>query len=131
MNKLIPLRIPMNWGVIYNTFYDDDEFILDENGEIYNNLSFTEDVLTIRQLKFQDGEFKVVEDGYSIFLGWFPDSDPNGQFKLELIKKDFSDTLLTYCSNNKKVITNAIEICLEEITLNGFDKHKILNKIGL
>jgi hypothetical protein len=128
-SKLIPLRIPKNWSVIYNSFYDDSDFILDENGEIDNNLSFTEDVLNIREIYFHNNEFKVKEDGFSIFLGWYPDSNPTGQYKLELIKKDFSHTLLTLHSRDKKWIAEAVEICLEEITYHGFNQEKILSLI--
>jgi hypothetical protein len=125
MSRLIPIRIPAKWAVTYNSFYDDEMIV--ENGEIHNFLSFKEDVLLLEECKYsEEGKIVIDEDGYFLDLGWYPDSNPNGEYKLRLLRSNWDNTLLEYTSKSKEKVVQAIESCLETIVRNRLDEQMIL-----
>ncbi len=72
--ELIPLKITAGWEVVKNHFYDIDfESCLDESGML--TYPFYEDILVIRNKNLR----------ITIDLGWTPDGDPNGSYKLRLL----------------------------------------------
>lgn len=112
MSKLIPIRIPPNWAISTNTFFDDEPIVKD--GVITNYLSFKEDVLFIEECRRNvAGNFEIDSTGHFLDLGWYPDSDPNGRYTLKFCKGDRNNELFKYSSSDKRQITKAIELCLE------------------
>lgn len=125
MEKITPLRIPYGWAVLYNSFFEDDMII--KNNKIENYLSFKEDLLFIKECRYSNEDYRVIPDGYELYLGWFPDSNPNGKYRLLLIKGEMTNILIDYKSKDKRMIVKVIESCLHNLLTVGFNKEKILS----
>ena len=86
--KLMPLRIPTQWAVTYNHFYDvvpiKDEKV--ENGWYQNSSYFTEDLLQIIKTKHQDGHPAFAKQQLLIDLGYYPEGCVDGKYVLQLVK---------------------------------------------
>ncbi len=74
---LQPLRIPSNWMVSYNDFYEIDPETISEDKASFMGF-FHEDLL---QLKRSWGTTPVLID-----LGWYPDGDVTGTFQAMVIR---------------------------------------------
>jgi hypothetical protein len=106
--NLIPLKIPPYWAVLHNYgFYSDDMIV--ENGVIVNDLAYRPSMLFMVQIN-SSNEFGVVRDktGFAIDLGWYPEADPNGSYKLELLKGTVRDTVYEYKSFDKYKIQHVL-----------------------
>jgi hypothetical protein len=95
MNKLQPLRILGGWTVEFNNFYEC------EPDNCYDfDAYFVEDLL-----QFTNNKFNLVLD-----LGWYPNSDKNGTYKLFLIKNyNWENPLEYFESRDTKAIVDKIE----------------------
>jgi hypothetical protein len=95
MNKLQPLRILGGWTVEFNNFYEC------EPDNCYDfDTYFVEDLL-----QFTNNKFNLVLD-----LGWYPNSDKNGTYKLFLIKNyNWENPLEYFESRDTKAIVDKIE----------------------
>ena len=77
MNRHHPLRIPAGWTICQNHFLEiEPEEASLENGRL--DFPFYEDMLHLR-----NADLRMVLD-----LGWYPDGDPNGTYRLCLIQWD-------------------------------------------
>lgn len=102
------------------------------DGEIQNNLSFKEDILSIVETRYGVDGYYIHTDGYWIDLGWYPDSDPSGNYKIILFKKNRDNTMLQYKSVNKKKIQLAINKMLEFFSnINEEQESKAIAKFTL
>lgn len=120
MTRLVPLRIPSTWAVIYNAFGDEDPVVRD--GAITNFGSFGEDLLSIERLQFNGADWVTVPDGYILDLGWYPDADPAGQYRLTLIRGDWDHVVGRFASRNRGEIRAAVERCLEWVSSDTGDE---------
>lgn len=95
--KLQPLRISSGWKVVYNTF---SEYEPDKDSEDYS-YELSEDLL---QLENQN---------LCLDLGWYPEGDINGSYKLCLVDTNvdlpFETPLVCFNSKSKKEIISMIE----------------------
>lgn len=72
-----PLRIPAGWNVVQNNFIEiSPSEVISDDGQL--DYPFVEDILQL-----QNNHLRMTLD-----LGWYPDSDPAGQFRLVLIQWD-------------------------------------------
>jgi hypothetical protein len=99
--RLVPLRIPAGWTVIVNSFaeIDDPRALTDAEREAL----LAQDLLQLRA-----GE--LILD-----LGWSPEGDPSGRYRLELVRGDWDDTLLRVEHPSAEFMRNAIDLCLGEL----------------
>jgi hypothetical protein len=101
---LVPLRVPAGWLVEYNTFV--------ESGPHHS-----QDLLQMRSCRVVDGAWQVDPDGYLVDLGWYPDADPTGAYRLVVVRPDFrGDTVIEVSHREQSVIRQAIEACIAGIT---------------
>lgn len=101
--KLQALRIPTGWVVGLNKFYEIEPTKMDEN-DILSLLDFTEDILQITH-KHED----IIVD-----LGWYPDMDPKGNFRLVLIKnQDWQNPIEIFESRSSEEVRDKIDDFLE------------------
>jgi hypothetical protein len=107
MNNIIPLKIPSGWAILNNNCFNDAEMIV-VNGSIQNDASFKEDILSISQIAYVDEKYKVLENGYWLDLGWYPDSNPSGSYKLVLFRDNWNNKMIEFKSKNKVEIQAAI-----------------------
>ncbi len=111
--KLVPLNIPSGWAVLHNTFGDRDPII--QNGWIVNHDCYSEDLLLIQSLKVQDNQWKIDPESYQIKLGWYPQSDPNGCYHLQLLQAHQNSVVFEYKSKKRSAIRPVIERCFDLI----------------
>lgn len=112
--KLLPLKIPSGWAVIHNSFGDEDPIV--QEGVIVNDEFYNEDLLSIEPLSFKETNWIVETTGYLIDLGWYPEADPEGNFKLVLLKDDWDNIVASIESSDRYVIHAAIEKMFDLIT---------------
>src|SRR5215813_3342929 len=76
---LAPLRISAGWEVYHNVFAEAEQLV--EDGTFVNSYLFIEDLLYLRSLDLGG----ITRQQQDINLGWYPDEDINGRFRLELL----------------------------------------------
>jgi hypothetical protein len=105
LKSLQPLRIPKGWQVSFNIFMEIDPLNQDINN-FDPGWDLSQDLLQIQS----------VQRDIIIDLGWYPDHDPNGEYKIFVIKNlDWENPLITYASRSKDEIVSKIERLLLEI----------------
>ncbi|MGB3536066.1 MAG: hypothetical protein WBA13_21440 [Microcoleaceae cyanobacterium] len=124
--KLVPLNIPSGWGVIHNTFGDEDPII--QNNWIVNPNSYSENLLSIQSLKFIENRWQIDPKGYHLRLGWYPQSNPNGCYHLQLLQSDKNQVLIEYKSQKRSAIRQVVERCFNLIA-KGFKPEQIEREI--
>ncbi|WP_143288153.1 hypothetical protein [Calothrix rhizosoleniae] len=109
--KLYPLRIPTGWKVTHNRFYEFDPHQNPTLEGVYQDnpwLVFVENLLQLQHTPYP----------FLIDLGWYPEADPKGNFRLSLIKnQDWNQPLRIYESKSGSAIVEKIEDWLREIGL--------------
>lgn len=118
--KLMALKIPSTWAVIYNSFGDEDPVV--RNGSIANDEYYKEDLLSIERLWFNGSDWSTEPNGYVLDLGWYPEADPQGSYCLTLLRGDWDHTLVKYESRDRRQIRAAIERCLDLLTQGVADQ---------
>ncbi len=107
-----PLRIPGGWTVLYNKLEDlePEELPPDDRGWLF---SFNEDILHIYTTARRKRNKQVETQKLVLDLGWYPDSDPSGSFRLEaILNDDWINPLLTFSSRSKQEIVDTLEYWL-------------------
>jgi hypothetical protein len=87
----VELSIPDGWEVVFNNFGDVDPVVSD--GTIVDDGFFQESLLWIRQVDATD---VAPPDGYGLYLGWFPESDPDGAYRLSFIKGEWDNMVVDH-----------------------------------
>lgn len=105
---LQPLRISGGWYIIQNKFIDiEPSSIISEDDRLW--FHFTEDIL---QLKHK--QRNIIID-----LGWYPDIDPNGNYRVVAVSnEDWENPIDRFESRSKKEITNKIEYLIKKFSQN-------------
>ncbi|MEQ9235911.1 hypothetical protein [Coleofasciculus sp. E2-BRE-01] len=112
--KLFPLKIPSGWAVIHNSFGDQDPVI--DNGCIVNDEFYSEDLLSIEPIRFNGTTWIIDHNGYALDLGWYPESDPNGCYRITLLRGNWNNVILKLESRDRYKICAVIEQCFNLIT---------------
>ena len=118
--KLIPFKIPSGWAVIYNSFGYEEPIIV--NKRIINDEFYNEDLLSIELIKFNGDNWITDENNYTIDLGWYPEADPNGNYRLVLLKEDWDNIIVEIESKHHQKIANVIEQLFDLISQGVDDK---------
>lgn len=102
--KLQPLRIPSSWIVSFNAFTElDPKTLLLEDTRW---LCFTQDLLQIKHSRYN-----IIID-----LGWTPDTEPEGNYIIKVIKDhDWDNPIADFTSDNKESTVGYIEKLLWEL----------------
>lgn len=104
-----PLRIPGGWTVIYNKFEDIEPETLEPDDEKWLS-AFNEDILLMNYKLVRRRNKQTEEQEIAVDLGWYPDGDPNGKFRLQaILNKDWNDPLLDFSSRSKDEIVKTLE----------------------
>lgn len=105
MPTLQPLDLHSNWKVIMNEFYDIEP--TQSNFESELRFYFMEDILEIKN--------KV--NNTFIHLGWYPEFDPEGSYKIFVFDTDFEGKLLTeFESKSKKETAEELTSIIKKYT---------------
>ena len=84
---LVPLRLPGNWAICYNSFGDEDMVVVE--GRIENFYYYKEDLLWLQSMRRAANEDVVYEldpTGWLADVGWYPDGDPTGAYTLRVFR---------------------------------------------
>ena len=113
--SLVPLRIPTGWAVVFNNFWEIKPLI--EEGKLVNTSDFTQDHLVIE---------RVVPKGtnsppYVLDLGWYPEEDLNGQYRLVLTNRNSNEVLKKFESSDYEKISEAIGQWLDKLNQAEFN----------
>ena len=106
--NLQPLRIPAGWSVLYNKLsLADPEKLLEEDSVWLN---FTEDILQLCTHIRRKRDKHREEQTLTVDLGWYPDSDPAGRFRLlAVLDQDWTVPLLEFSSRDRTEIVDQLE----------------------
>lgn len=95
---------------------------------MYPESIFVSDILSMEYKKnyYEEG----VECDYVIDLGWYPDQDPEGQYRLVLLQENWDDILCTFESPDRFEIRDTLERWLDQVNRapNRVKLEKRLNK---
>ncbi len=113
--NLQPLRIPANWTILQHKLMNIEPEKLNKNDDKWLTM-FVEDILQIeRHLKRKINK-KVEQQKLIIDLGWYPDGEPSGNFRLvAILNNNWEFPLLQFTSRSKKEILETLEYWLFEI----------------
>lgn len=117
--RLQPLSIPSGWHIVHNHFCN-----VNPGENIYIDGLPDGDVW---ELFLQD--LFLLENSYlklSLDLGWVPEADPNGRYKLTLLKDtNWDNPIASYKSPSKNEIVKIIDSWLHLIAINELDKIRL------
>jgi len=119
--RLAALRIPSGWTVMFNNLVEIDEVeaLTDPERRAY----LSQDLLSIHTAR---GEPRITLD-----VGWYPDEDPSGTYRLVLLRDSWDDILARLESRRHAVITRGIDLCLEMVNegLEGISIQRRLDRL--
>lgn len=115
METLMSLKIPAGWAVTYNQFFDlsiEDKALPPEDLEL-----FGEDILQIESMILENGAWILPLEHFLIDLGWYPEADPKGHYKLLLVLVDSTKSkkwkeLRTFRSKDRFEVRDMLEYWL-------------------
>ena len=103
--NLQPLRIPGGWTILFNKLeaVEPEELPPEDQRWLF---AFTEDILFL----YADSQRLGID------LGWYPDGDPKGRFRLQAILDGSWETpLLEFSSRSKKDVVERLEAWLFQV----------------
>lgn len=110
--NLQPLRIPSNWTVLQHQLMNIEPQELNKNDDKWLTM-FVEDILQIERHLKRKSNKKVEQQKLVIDLGWYPDSEPSGNFRLvAILNNNWEFPLLQFTSRSKKEILETLEYWL-------------------
>lgn len=119
--QLQPLRIPSGWTIMFNKLEDLEVETLSEEDTAWLTV-FVEDIMYLYKKNKRKRKKQIEEQTISIDLGWYPDGDVNGSFRLiALLNHNWDEPLLEFSSRNKDEIVQTLEHWLfDELMSNEF-----------
>ena len=99
--RLVPLRIPAGWTVVTNAFVD-----IEDPGALTKD----EQAAYLAQDLLQLRAGNLILD-----VGWTPDGDPAGRYRLELVEAGWARTFVRLEHRSAGFIREAIDLCLAEL----------------
>ncbi|PNV60641.1 hypothetical protein C0033_17920 [Clostridium sp. chh4-2] len=115
--ELQPIRIPSGWEVLFNNLTELEPDDVPKTADEIWNFQFVQDILYIRNRRTRKKDHKVYEHELGIDLGWYPDGDPEGFFRLVVVKDgDWENPLRQLESRKKAEIVSQMEEWLLEFS---------------
>ncbi len=106
---LQPPRIPSGWTIMINKLEDIEPEELSPEDKIWL-YAYTEDILYMYTNMSRKKNKELETQTLVIDLGWYPDSDPKGTFRLLAILNDnWENPLLEFSSRKKKEVVKKLE----------------------
>ncbi|MGH2416607.1 MAG: hypothetical protein ACRDEA_23505, partial [Microcystaceae cyanobacterium] len=99
-----------------------------QNGTIINDEFYNEDLLTIEQTEYDGERWKINHKGYVFDLGWYPEADPKGSYRLTLLRGDWNNIIVEIETKKCEQIKYFIEYLLDLI-VQGIQETEIIKLI--
>lgn len=104
--NLQPLRIPAHWSFEWNKLELVEPDTLSKNDAVWD-FTLVQDILFMHR--------KIGEQTVSIDLGWYPDGNPDGAYRLvAILGDDWENPILEATSRSTKEIVDIMEYWLFE-----------------
>lgn len=104
--NLQPLRIQSGWSFLYNKLTDLEPDSISEDDPAWL-FTLVQDILYMRK----ENRKQTV----AIDLGWYPDGDPHGTYRLvAVLNDDFQNPILEFTSRSTQEIVDTMEYWLFE-----------------
>ena len=104
-----PLRIPPGWTFMFNKLTDIEPETLNKQDKIWL-FAFTQDIMYMYAVMKRKQNHQMEEQKLSIDLGWYPDGDPDGHFRMvALINDCWEKPLLELISRSKREVVETLE----------------------
>jgi hypothetical protein len=115
--KLVPLRIPSCWVVVFNIFveFEDGEPISPEDAEWY----LSDDILSIERVVLSDGRWVSEPGDWLLDLGWSAPGDVDGEYVLTVLHGGWDDPCAVFRSRSCRAVQQAIDLAFHEIIAGG------------
>jgi hypothetical protein len=108
---LMRFRISSYWWISKNDFVDVEPQV--EGGQLQPRGFFIEDILSLEHRRPIQGI--LAEPDYLVDLGWYPDQDPTGKYRLVLLGNGWDDILATLESPDRFLIRDTMERWMSQI----------------
>lgn len=109
---LQPFRMPGGWTIVFNKFEDLEPASLPPEDRRWL-FTFVEDILYLYTDHRRRRNRQEETQRLTIDLGWYPDGDPGGCFRLEaILNEDWINPLLIFESRSKQEIVDTLEFWL-------------------
>ena len=106
--NLQPLRIPPFWELVWNKLDVLEPNNLSEDDPAWQ-FTLVEDILYMRQKREINKQVQII----SIDLGWYPDGDPQGEYRLvAFLNDDIMNPILEFTSRSTQEIVETLEYWL-------------------
>ena len=110
--NLQPLRIPPNWTILQHKLMNIEPKELNKKDDKWLTM-FVEDILQIEKHLKRKINKKVEQQKLIIDLGWYPDGEHSGNFRLvAILNNNWEFPLLQFTSRSKKEIVETLEYWL-------------------
>jgi hypothetical protein len=109
--RLVALRIPSGWAVVFNNFVELDDIAALSVGELDAYLA--QDVLALQAVSMgSDGSWSSPDDGLALDVSWRPAADPDGRYIVAIVRRSWEDVPLSFEHKDQGVVKNAIEMSM-------------------
>ena len=108
-HPLVPLRIPSGWAMAFNNLVELPP--MEELTAAQRDAYLSQDLLSLESIAPAGG----ASAGYMIDVGWTPDGDPAGAYRLRVVRESWSDIPIRLDSAHLEVIRDAIGLCANRL----------------
>lgn len=122
--SLVPLCVPAGWKVDHNSFF---AINISEDSEYTQKTAkyLVEDLIYIHSYHIDQARNQT----FHLDLGWYPDMDLSGQYRLTIAEGDSSDILETFLSRIYEEVASKIDFWLNKLQAQNnqnLEFHKII-----
>ncbi|MEV0589992.1 hypothetical protein [Nonomuraea cavernae] len=111
--RLVPLRIPSGWAVVFNIFvaFDDDEPITSHDADAY----LSDDILSIERMAFSGDHWTRHPSDWLLDLSWSDPGRVEGEYVLKALRGGWDEPTAGFRSRSRRAVQQAIDLTFEMI----------------
>jgi len=107
--SLQPLRIPPGWTFLFHKLEDVEPEDVPKDDELWLEV-FTQDIMYLYANVQRKRNKQIEKQKLAIDLGWYPDGEPDGAFRMvALLNDDWEAPLLEFSSRSKAEVVEKLE----------------------
>jgi len=114
--KLMPLRIPSGWCVVFNKFVELPPAV--DVTPADRDAYLSQDILSMLSTTYSGDDWRTGEDSLILDLGWYEPRGVGGLYRLVLLKGSWDEVVISVEDADQYVVRDCIDHILE-ILSNG------------